>query len=102
MGMTFAPDASRHYRPDYMPAGEIHELKELGCVVLQRPACGPITPLASACQQQALYINPLNDCHVLASMGKVGLEILQQIKDVQNLEAVFAVRELGAHWRLLE
>jgi threonine dehydratase len=67
--------------PDYMPAGEIHELKELGCVVLQRPACGPITPLASACQQQAFYINPLNDCHVLAGMGTVGLEILQQIKD---------------------
>ncbi|KAF4171233.1 hypothetical protein CNMCM8927_003017 [Aspergillus lentulus] len=81
--------------PDHMPAGEIHELEELGCVVLQRPACGPITPLASACQQQALYINPLNDCHVLAGMGTVGLEILQQIKDVQNLEAVFCSARAG-------
>jgi threonine dehydratase len=78
-----------------MPAGEIHELKELGCVVLQQPACGPITPLASACQQQALYINPLNDCHVLAGMGTVGLEILQQIKDVKNLEAVFCSARAG-------
>lgn len=78
-----------------MSAGEIHELHELGCVVLQRPACGPITPLASACQQEALYINPWNDCHVLAGIGTVGLEILQQIKDVQDLEAVFCSARAG-------
>ncbi|KAH2363495.1 hypothetical protein KXV92_005418 [Aspergillus fumigatus] len=46
-------------------------------------------------QQQALYINPLNDCHVLAGMGTVGLEILQQIKDVKNLEAVFCSARAG-------
>jgi threonine dehydratase len=74
---------------------EMRELQEMGSIV-DLPSDKPSGPLSAAFNLQAFYVDPLDDPYTLAGLGTVALEILKQIQDYQNLQAIFcSVRAAG-------
>ncbi|KAM5503435.1 hypothetical protein McaMca56_001363 [Microsporum canis] len=78
-----------------MSDNEAHELRKMGCAVLQTLSPASMSPVSSAFKNKAPYINPLNDPYVLAGIGTAGLEILQQIKDTPSLDSIFCSASAG-------
>lgn len=67
----------------------------MGCVVIKVPSDDALDPLSAALRPQASCINLLRGPYTLADMGTVGLEILRQVKDPRQLEAIFCSPRSG-------
>lgn len=80
---------------DKTPDQEVHELRQMGCAVLKASSASALDPLSAALRMQAPCINPLNDPYTLAGMATVGLEILKQVKEPQQLEGIFCSARAG-------
>ncbi|KAJ6112195.1 hypothetical protein N7523_008256 [Penicillium sp. IBT 18751x] len=77
------------------PEHVVHELRQMGCVVLKVPSDDALDPLSAALRLQAPCINLLRDPYTLAGIGTVGLEILSQVKNPRQLEAIFCSARAG-------
>lgn len=80
-----------------MQEREEEELREMGCAVVRYTSAASINdiPLASQQKEQAPIVHPWDDPYVLAGLGTVGLEIVQQTKDAPELDAIFVSANAG-------
>lgn len=76
------------YMPDSAPISKVEATKRLGAeVVLTKGAYDDAYAAAMAAQQEtgATLIHPFDDDEVIAGQGTIGLEILEQMRDVDSV-----------------